>query len=147
MLLSNTENESSIERSDTASATSFSSVNKYPILLPNARHKTQKNNPTTIEVDTITLIENRVALASPLPSSFATRRYGDGNHCTRDPKLELIHLDGKAKYEVVDERNEPIRNISSSLCNGFFLSKKFEDWGCKDEKGEEDCQCDEINNP
>lgn len=73
MLLSNTENESRRERSATLSATSCSLVNKYPILLPNTKHRIQKTTPIITEVDTRTLMENLAALASPLPSSFAIR--------------------------------------------------------------------------
>lgn len=73
MPLSNTEKASRRERSDTPFATSSSSVNKYPSLLPNTKQRIQKNSPISTEVLIRTLIENFAALASPLPSSFATR--------------------------------------------------------------------------
>lgn len=73
MLLSNTETASRKERSDTVLTTAMSLVNKYPIVLPKAKQRMVKITPITTEVTTRTLIENFVALASPLPSSFAIR--------------------------------------------------------------------------
>lgn len=72
MPLSSIEKASRNERSVTVRATSSSLVNRYPSLLPNTKQRIQKNIEIKSEVMISTLIENLVALASPLPSSFAT---------------------------------------------------------------------------
>nr|GMD44851.1 hypothetical protein Iba_chr10dCG4440 [Ipomoea batatas] len=64
-------------------------------------------------------------------------RYTEGYHCTRDTIVEFKHLYGQAKHEVVDERDEPVGDVSSRGRNGAFFPEKSKDRGCKDEKGKQ----------
>ena len=73
MLFSKMEKANKVERSDTAAATSSSSVNRYEILSPNTKHKTKKTTPSAIDIPRMTLMANFAAFASPFPNSFDTR--------------------------------------------------------------------------
>lgn len=72
-LFNNTEKERRKERSDIASATLTSLVNKYASFFPNVKQRMKKNKPMVMEVPNKTFIVNFTALAFPLPNSFATR--------------------------------------------------------------------------